>query len=464
MPTIKTKLNIHIIMAATIAAVAGILFGFDTGVISGAILFIKNQFNLSDSMRELVVSSVLVGALIGSFVSGKFTDVFGRRNLLVITSIIFILGTLGCAFAPNIDILIASRFVIGLAIGIASFTAPLYISEISPQQYRGMLVSLNQLAVTLGILIAYLVDMGFADTKDSWRWMFGFGIIPSAILFLGMLMLPRSPRWLVLKGLNAEAKKTLHKIRGIFYNNHEFEEIEESVKIKSHWTMLFRRWLLPAITIGLMLGFLQQFTGINTIIYYAPTILQMTGIKSNTAAIVNSVGIGVVNVLFTIIALPLIDRWGRRPLLITGMAIMLVSLCLMALSFAYAHGAHYLSWFALASMILFIAGFAISLGPIMWLMFSEIFPLEIRGIATSMMASANWLFNFIVAETFLSLVNSLGQSKTFMLYAIIDFLGIIFVMLKVPETKGTSLEQIEANLRNGVRSRDLGLPAKEGHI
>lgn len=459
MPKLRTKLNVYIILAATIAAVAGILFGFDTGVISGAILFIKTQFHLTDSMKELVVSAVLIGALIGSFVSGSFTDIFGRRKLLIITALIFIVGTLGCALASTIPILITSRFVIGFAIGIASFTAPLYISEISPQEYRGMLVSLNQLAVTLGILIAYLVDMGFANTADNWRWMFGFGIIPSAILFVGMFALPRSPRWLAFKGLDAEAKKTLHKIRGIFYSEHEFEEIEQSVKQKMKWTMLFQAWLLPAVGIGLALGLLQQFTGINTIIYYAPTILQMTGIKSDAAAIVNSIGIGVVNVLFTIIALPLIDRWGRRPLLITGMSIMLISLCLMALSFAYAAGAHYLSWFALASMILFIAGFAISLGPIMWLMFSEIFPLEIRGIATSLMASANWLFNFIIAETFLTMVNALGQSKTFMVYAIIDVIGIVYVFFKIPETKGTSLEQIELNLRHGVRSRDLGKQA-----
>lgn len=449
--SLRARLNSYVVMAAAIAAVAGILFGFDTGVISGAILFIKNQFHLSDTMKEWVVSSVLVGALIGSFVSGSFADRYGRKRLLIITSLIFIVGTLGCAYTPNIPILITSRFVIGFAIGIASFAAPLYISEISPREYRGALVSLNQLAITIGILVAYLVDMAFVHTHDTWRWMFGFGIIPAAFLFFGMLFLPRSPRWLVSVGNITKAKETLKRIRGFFYEESELEGIQKSIVKDTHWTMLFQRWLLPAVVIGLGLGLLQQFTGINTIIYYAPTIFQMTGVDSNAGAIYATVGVGVVNVLFTIIALPLIDKWGRRPLLLTGMSLMLVSLILMTLSFNYAAHAAYLRWFALGSMLIFIAGFAISLGPIMWLIIAEIFPLEIRGFATSVMVSASWLFNFIVAQTFLTLIHHVGQSGTFMIYAVICFLGLIFVQRRVPETKGVTLEQIEMTLRDNAK-------------
>jgi SP family galactose:H+ symporter-like MFS transporter len=443
-------------MAATIAAVAGILFGFDTGVISGAILYIKPEFHLTDGMNELVVSSVLIGALVGSFISGSFADRYGRKKLLIITSLIFMVGTLGCAYTPNIPMLIVSRFVIGFAIGIASFAAPLYISEISPREYRGALVSLNQLAITIGILVAYLVDTVFAHSADNWRWMFGFGMIPAAVLFVGMLALPRSPRWLVSVGRVAKAKETLQRIRGFFYEEEELEGIKNSVSKGSDWTMLFQRWLAPAVVIGLGLGLLQQFTGINTIIYYAPTIFKMTGVSSNAGAIYATISVGVVNVLFTIIALPLIDRWGRRPLLLTGMSLMLVSLVLMTLSFNFAAHAAYLKWCALGSMLVFIAGFAISLGPIMWLIIAEIFPLEIRGFATSVMVSASWLFNFIVAQTFLTLIHHLGQSGTFMIYAVICFLGIIFVQRKIPETKGVTLEEIENTLReNAVEGKRL---------
>lgn len=456
MASSRSRLNAYVVMAAAIAAVAGILFGFDTGVVSGAILFIQGQFHLSDTMKEIVISSVLVGAFVGSFVSGHFADRFGRRRLLIVTSLIFIIGTLDSALARSVTELIISRFVVGFAIGIASFTAPLYISEVSPPQYRGALVSLNQLAVTVGILVAYLIDIAFVHNHDNWRWMFGCGVIPAVVLFIGMLVLPYSPRWLILNNRILEATETLKKIRGFFYDQHEIEDIQAAVKEKGDWHMLFKKWLLPAVIIGIMLGLLQQFTGINTIIYYAPTIFKMTGVQSNAGAILATVGIGVVNVLFTIVALPLIDRWGRRPLLLTGMSAMFVSLCMMALSFHYAAEADYLKWFAMGSMLLFIAGFAISLGPIMWLIIAEIFPLEIRGFATSTMVSLSWLFNFIVAQTFLTLIQALGQSGTFIIYATICLCGLVFVLFKVPETKGTTLEQIENNLRAGVPSRHLG--------
>jgi len=280
--------------------------------------------------------------------------------------------------------------------------------------------------------------------------MFGFGIIPAGILFLGMLALPRSPRWLVSVGRLTKARDTLKKIRGFFYEEEELLGIQNSIQKNSNPRILFQPWLRPAVVIGLGLGLLQQFTGINTIIYYAPTIFQMTGINSNAGAIYATIGVGVVNVLFTIIALPLIDRWGRRPLLLTGMSLMLVSLLLMTLSFNFAAHANYLRWCALGSMLLFIMGFAISLGPIMWLIIAEIFPLEIRGFATSVMVSASWFFNFVVAQTFLTLIKHVGQSGTFMLYAVVCFFGIIFVHRKIPETKGVTLEEIETTLRENA--------------
>ena len=255
----KSKLNFYVIMVATIAAIAGILFGFDTGVVSGAILFIRNEYHLSNLMNGVVVSAVLAGALVGSLLSGSFADYFGRRKLLIITSLIFIVGTIGSAMAFSIPSLIISRFVVGLAIGIASFAAPLYISEVAPPERRGALVSLNQLAITVGILLAYFVDMAYSSKLHNWRLMFGFGVIPAVILFFGMLCLPKSPRWLVLKGRIDEARKTLQRVRGVFFREEELIGIKNSLKEQGSWKLMFQRWVLPAVGIGLGLGFCLCF-------------------------------------------------------------------------------------------------------------------------------------------------------------------------------------------------------------
>lgn len=444
-----------VVLVASVAAVAGILFGFDTGVISGAILFIRKLFDLSPFMNGLVVSAVLIGALMGSGVSGRFADYFGRRNLLVITAVIFLLGTVGSALSVSVLELVISRIIVGLAIGVASFTAPLYISEISPPQYRGALVSLNQLAITVGIMLAYVVDAVFAQ-QGAWRWMLGMGVIPAFVLLFGMLFLPKSPRWLIRQGFNKLAKKTLQTIRRTENVDAELKDIQESIGEQGNWRLLLQKWVRPALVIGLGLAFFQQCTGINTIIYYAPTIFQIAGFKSDLVALLATSGVGAVNVLFTVISLFLIDRVGRRPLLIVGLIGMLISLLLLSIVFHFDTHTGMLRWFALGSMILYIMCFAISLGPIMWLMIAEIFPLEIRGLGSSLAVSASWGFNMIVALTFLTLVKSFGAQGAFFLYAMLSVFGVVFVITMIPETKGTTLEKIENNLRAGVRARDLG--------
>lgn len=442
-------------LVAAFAALTGLLFGYDTGVISGAILFIRQGFALSPTLTELTVSAVLLGALVGSAFSGKLTDIFGRRRLLIAVAIIFVIGTLITAFTPNEIILIVGRFILGIAIGIGSFTAPLYLAEISPYHIRGMLVSLNQLAITVGIVLAYVIDYAFADT-GSWRWMLGFGVFPAAILLIGTLFLPESPRWMVLRGWNHKAREILQTIRATDDVSLELSDIEQSItKESGSWRLLISKWLRPIIWIALGLGFFQQITGINTIIYYAPTILQTAGFKGADSAILATMGIGVVNVLFTIIALPLIDKWGRRPLLLLGLIGMFISLALLSLAFHF-QGIGYLQWIAVGCMVLFIACFAMSLGPIMWLVISEIFPLEIRGLGVSLAISASWLFNWMVSASFLTLVGNFGAGGTFWIYAAFCILGWLFVYFRVPETKGCSLEQIEVNLRAGKRSRELG--------
>ncbi|OGT68964.1 MAG: MFS transporter [Gammaproteobacteria bacterium RIFCSPHIGHO2_12_FULL_45_9] len=454
----SAKMNAFVFLVASIAAIAGILFGFDTGVISGAVLFLKDEFGLNAWTEGILVGAVLLGALLGSGVSGRFADYSGRRNLLLWTALIFLVGTILSATALSLLTLTLSRLVVGFAIGVASFTAPLYISEVAPPKYRGALVSLNQLAITLGILGSYAVDTYFADT-GSWRWMLGMGIVPAIILFMGVLLLPESPRWEVLKGRIDKARHTLSRVRGGSDRAEveaELRDIQGSITERQDWHLLFQRWLRPALLIGLGLAFFQQCTGINTIIYYAPSIFQMAGFQSASVAILATAGIGVVNTLFTIVALPLIDVWGRRPLLLMGMGGMALSLLLLSVAFQLGSGIGVLKWIAFGSMILYIACFAMSLGPIMWLMIAETFPLEVRGVGSSVAVSACWGFNMIVALTFPRLVEVWGAAGAFLLYGVCAAGGLWFVFRCVPETKGMELEQIEANLRAGYRARDLG--------
>lgn len=451
------------IVVAMIAAFSGILFGYDTGVISGAILFIKDEFHLSPQMNGLVVSAVLFGALLGAIISGRLTDRFGRKRLLIADAIIFMVGTLGSCLAPDITSIIISRIIVGIAIGIASYIAPLYISEISPARHRGALVSLNQLAITIGILISYIVDAAFANTH-AWRWMLGMGIVPAFCLLVGMIFLPYSPRWLMSRGRETEALHSLQKIHGKSSASQEqLEIIKASLQQqKGDWRMLFSKAIRAPLLIAGGLAFLQQVTGINTIIYYAPTIFQMSGFSSASSAISTTTIIGVAFVLFTILALPLVDSLGRRFLLFTGLAAMALSLGLLSLSFHLQSQAGALKWLTLISMLVFIAGFAISLGPIMWLMIAEIFPLKVRGFGASLATCINWGSNWLVAITFLTLIHSLGASGTFFIYFLISLLSIVFVYFWVPETKSCSLEDIEANLYAGKPARRLGEKAGNG--
>ena len=455
-------LNGVIIVVASIAAVCGILFGFDTGVISGAILFLDHQWNFSALMNGLLVSSVLFGAFVGALAGGVVADRFGRRNVLLATSLIFLFATGLSALAANYLTLLIARLFVGFAIGIAAFVAPVYISEIAPASHRGKLVSLNQLAVTIGILLAFLVDVlcskWFSDAT-AWRWMFAAGIVPAVVLFIGLLFLPQSPRWLLLKGYESEALEKLRWLRRQQNVEKELDVMRVNLVDGGSWRDMWQSWLRPAFIIGFGLGFFQQFTGINTIIYYAPTIFQMAGQHSNTAALLSTVGVGVVNVLFTIIALPLIDRLGRRPLLFIGLALMVMSLLALAVAFHLGQGVTWLPSIALLGMLFFIVGFAISLGPIMWLMFAEIFPLSIRARAASLAAAVSWLFNGIVSGSFKALVAYLGVSNTFVLYGFIGLLGLVFVFYCVPETKGVDLELIESNLRKGLSGRNLVRPS-----
>jgi sugar porter (SP) family MFS transporter len=446
------------IFIALIAAISGILFGYDTGVMSGAILFIPQDFPLTPGMNGIVVGSVLFGALGGAIFSGRATDYFGRKRLLLIVAFIFIFGALGTAIAPSVLLLVIGRIVVGIAIGVASYVGPLYISEMAPQKHRGALVALNQFAITAGILLSYIVDYFFSFT-ENWRAMLGFGVIPGVFLFLGMLYLPESPRWLLSQDDEEQARKNLLRVRDSSKSvEREIADIKVTLKEEAaDWRVIFSKLVRPVLWIGFGLAFIQQVTGINTILYYAPTILKMAGFGSASVSILATMGIGAVMMVVTLVSLPLIDRWGRRPLLFAGLVGMGVSLGVLSLLFRSATGIPpSLEWLGLVTMLVYIASFSFSLGPIMWLMIAEIYPLQVRGIGASLATCANWCSNLLVTATFLKMIEWVGARGTFSVYMAFCVLSIAFVYFLVPETKGVSLEDIEENLFAGKPWRELG--------
>ena len=441
-------------VAATITATGGLLFGYDTGVISGALLFIRGDFTLSTFMEGVVVSFLLVGAVTGALTGGPLSDRFGRRPITLLAALIFAVGAIAAALSPTVGILVLARFILGLGVGLASLIVPLYIAEIAPPDTRGGLVSLNQLMITIGILLSYIVGVLFTPI-EGWRWMFGVAVIPALVLGVGMFFLPESPRWLVKNGKLDKARLVLARSRvesEVETEMRQMEELErlEREQAQTGYKELLTPWIRPALIIGVGLAIFQQITGINTVIYYAPTILEIVGFSAAGAIAATALGVGVVNVGFTILAVRIIDRVGRRPLLIIGLIGMTISLALLGLVFSLESTSTAAGLLATICLALYIASFAISLGPIFWLMISEIYPLSIRGSAMSVAAICNWGSNFIVALTFPVLLAALGGAGAFWLFAAIGVVAWLFVFFMVPETKGRSLEEIEADLRGAV--------------
>ena len=437
----KTRLSA---IAATVA-LGGLLFGYNTGVISGALLFLQIEFHLSAFMSGVITSIALGGAAAGAMLAGPAADGYGRRYALLGTALLFITGALSSSLAQSIWLLLPSRFLVGIGIGAASMLVPLYLSEISPSHQRGKLVSFNQLAMTTGILVSNLVGYGFAST-GSWRWMFGLGGVPAVMLAGGMLFLPETPRWLVSKGRLSQANAALQKLSGT-ENDIAAQmmtlktELDEHDKASCPKTSGGKAMRLPVI-IGIALAIFQQATGINTVIYFAPVIFQSAGLSSASSAILATAGIGAVNVVTTLVALWLVDRVGRRKLLLAGLFGMGISLCLLAAGFALGSNTD-LGWMTAASLSAYVGCFAIGLGPVFWLLIAEMFPLASRARGMSAATTANWATNLIVALTFLTLINFLGRSGVFLLYAALAFAALMFSSVFVPETKNLDLEDIE---------------------
>ncbi|HEX6205712.1 MAG TPA: sugar porter family MFS transporter [Solirubrobacterales bacterium] len=445
----------NVVLTAAIAGLGGLLFGYDTGVIAGALLFIKTDFDLGSFAQGLVVAAVPIGAVAGAAIAGPAADTYGRRLMILIAAAVFIVGALASAAAPGVEVLVIARIVIGVAIGLASAAAPVYISEVAPPESRGRLVSFFQLAVTIGILVAYLVGLAF-DHVEGWRWMLGLGCVPALALAFGMLRMPQSPRWLVMSGDDFAARATLAKIRVDDPDtiDRELEEIKESIDERpGQWNELLQPVVKAALVVGVGLAILQQVTGINTVIYYAPTIVEFTGVDSSAGSILAAVGVGVINVAMTVVALRLLDRAGRRTLLMIGVSGMVVSLFALGLAFEVGGGGTFGSALAIASLMTYVASFAISLGPIFWLLNAEIYPLSVRSKAAGIGTMANWTFNFIVSLTFLLLIEALGQSGAFWFYGGVGVLTLVFCWKLVPETKGKPLEEIQAYFEARVKAR-----------
>ncbi|ELY88310.1 sugar porter family MFS transporter [Natrialba taiwanensis] len=448
--------NSFVYVVAGLAALNGLLFGFDTGVISGAMLYIKDTFDITvlfgqsihpSLVEGVIVSGAMVGAIVGAALGGRLADRIGRRRLILTGAVVFFIGSLIMAIAPTTEVLIVGRILDGVGVGFASVVGPLYISEIAPPKIRGSLVALNQLTITSGILIAYIVNYAFSSGGE-WRWMLGLGMVPAAILFVGMLFMPESPRWLYEHGDEETARDVLSRIRTEGQIDAELREITETIQSETGGLRdLFQPWIVPMLVVGSGLAIFQQVTGINAVMYYAPRILESTGF-GDTNSILATVAIGVVNVIMTAVAVALIDRTGRRPLLLTGLAGMTATLGIAGLVYYLPGLSGGLGVLATGSLMLYVAFFAIGLGPAFWLLISEIYPMEVRGIAMGVVTVLNWAANLLISLTFLRLVDVIGQSGTFWLYGILSLVALVFCYRLVPETKGRSLEEIEADLRN----------------
>jgi sugar porter (SP) family MFS transporter len=442
---------------AVVTFLAGLLFGYDQGVISGALPLITAQLDLSTFEAEIITSWVTLGALFGALVAGGIADRVGRRWTAIIAGTLFAIGALLEALAPGAAILTLGRLVTGLGVGFASVAAPLYAAELAPRSLRGTFVSTYQLAITFGILLAYLAD-DLLTRSEAWRLMFGLAVIPGVLLIIGFWVMPESARWLLKMGRRALARETLVKVEApedidVSLAALESELAVEAAEGQATWAEVATRALRRPLIIGVGLAILQQVTGINAIIYYANEIFASAGFTTaQEQAKATLWAVGVVNFLATFIAVAWIDRFGRRPLLFSGLVGMGLSLLVVAFSFSALRSTPDSPTsvttggiVTLVALVVFIASFAFSMGPVVWTIISEIYPNRVRGRAIAVATAFNWLAAFLVAQFFLSFVDAIGEAATFLIFAIMCAVSFVFVARFVPETKGRSLEEIQAD-------------------
>lgn len=446
----QSAVNSGVIYKATlVASVGGLLFGYDTAVISGAIGFMRSFYQLSDIMTGWVASCALLGCIAGAMYSGKLSDRAGRKKVLMLSAVLFTISSIGTAIAPNLWFFVLFRIIGGMGIGIASMLSPMYISEMAPASVRGRLISVFQLGIVTGILVIYFVNAYIAgihneawNISTGWRWMFGSGIIPSVIFILLLLTVPESPRWLASQKKHSEAMAILSQINGNTAAQQELDSINESLKDEAPFSLASIKGskLKKALITGILLAVFSQFTGINAIMYYAPEIFKSTG-TGRDSAFIQTIMVGVINVAFTLIAIKYVDSWGRKKLLLSGISGMTVCLFIVGLAF-YTQQQGYL---VLIAILGYIAFFAMSLGPLTFVVIAEIFPTKSRATAMSIATFFLWLAVFLVSQTFPILIGSIGSAYTFWLYTLISILAFLFIRKSIPETKGKTLEEIETS-------------------
>lgn len=433
----------YVYFISLVAAVGGLLFGFDIAIINGALVFLKKQFALTSFQTEIAASALLAGCVVGAGTAGTLSDRHGRRRVLLVSAAIFALSAIAAAVPRNLVEFTAARFIGGLAIGVASVLSPLYIAEMSPADIRGRLVSINQFAIVIGILLAYFASWMLSGIgASSWRWMFASAALPSVIFLVALLMVPESPRWLVKEGRTQEAVTVLTRVNGEVDARAQMEDIRQAVAEESGSVAdLLKPGLRKPLVIAVVLAILQQITGVNTILFYGSLIFtEQVGNQTASAALLANVVIGATNFLFTIVALAVIDRLGRRALLMLASGGMAASLTALGLLFKLDPNAIFP---ILIVILTYVAFFAVGMGPGVWVVMSELFPTRIRGRAMAIATVTLWLACTALTLTFLSLVNAIGVSGAFWLYASICVLTLIFVWRVVPETKGKTLEEIE---------------------
>lgn len=443
------------------AGMAGLLFGLDIGVISGALPFITTHFDLTHQLQEWVVSAMMLGAALGAVSTGWISFKLGRKTSLTAGAALFIIGSLGSSLAPNVPILIIARVLLGFAVGIASYVAPLYLSEMSDKESRGKLISMYQMMVTIGILIAFISDTALSY-GGHWRLMLGVISLPAILLMAAVFGLPDSPRWLASKGKFTKAKEILLVLNADESKaEEELSDINESLKVKQEGWGLFKanKNVRRAVYLGMLLQAMQQFTGINIILYYAPKIFSEAGFATTEQQMIATVICGATNVLATLIAMKTVDKQGRKPILKIGfggiaLGTFLLGVCLFMIDAGYT--ALWISIIAVIATLFTIASFAMSAGPVVWILCSEIQPLKSRDFGIACSTTMNWICNMIIGATFLTLLNNAGTAQTFWIYTGMNMLFIALTMLLVPETKGVSLEKIEKNLMEGKPLKDIG--------
>ncbi len=445
------------IFTCILAALAGLMFGLDIGVISGAQQFIQKEFAVDDRTIEWIVSIMMAGAALGALGAGWMSGHLGRKRSLILGAVLFVAGSVMCGMAWAPYVLIVGRLILGVAIGIASFTAPLYLAEIAPEKIRGAMISLYQLMITIGILAAFLSDTAFSYT-GNWRWMLGIIAIPGALFLVGVFFLPYSPRWLMMRGRRAEAERVLMKLRGNPVEvKQELSDIEQQLKVPQRGVHMFfqNANFRRSVGLGVLLQVMQQLTGMNVVMYYAPRIFQGMGYNTESQLWFTAI-VGLVNVLATFIAIAFVDKLGRKPILYAGFVVMALGLGVVGTMMHLGIHSHSEQFFTVGMLLIFIVGFAMSAGPLIWTLCSEIQPLKGRDFGIGCSTFTNWAANWVVGVSFLSLLNGIGNAATFWLYGAFNVVFILFTFWLVPETKGTTLEEIERNLMGGKRLREIG--------